>query len=40
MKQMTKEQRFYYKVGQAVCKTLGFLAITGFFTGIAIGYFM
>ena len=43
MKQMTKEQRFYYKVGQAVCKGLGlilFLAITGFFTGIAIGYFM
>lgn len=37
---MTKEQRFYYKVGQAVCKTLGFLVITGIFTAILIGYFM
>lgn len=40
MKQMTKEQEFYYKIGQAVCKTIGFLFITGFFTGILIGYFM
>lgn len=37
---MTKEQRFYYKVGQAVCKGLGFLAITGIFTAIGIGFFM
>ena len=40
MKQMTKEQRFYYKVGQAVCKTIGFLFITGIFTAIGIGFFM
>lgn len=37
---MTKEQRFYCKVGQAVCKTLGFMFITGIFTAIAIGFFM
>lgn len=37
---MTKEQKIYYKVGQAVCKTIGFLAITGIFTAIAIGFFM
>ena len=40
MKQMTTEQRFYYKIGQAVCKTIGFLFITGIFTAIGIGYFM
>lgn len=37
---MTKEQKFYYKIGQAVCKGLGFLFITGTFTAILIGYFM
>ena len=40
MKQMTKEQKIYYKVGQAVCKTIGFLFITGIFTAIGIGFFM
>ena len=40
MKQMTKEQRFYYKVGQAVCKGLGLILFFGFWIGIAIGYFM
>jgi len=37
---MTKEQRFYCKVGQIVCKTIGFMTITGIFTAIAIGFFM
>ena len=37
---MTKEQRIYCKIGQAVCKTLGFMTITGIFTAIAIGFFM
>ena len=40
MKQMTKEQKFYYKVGQAVCKGLGLILFFGFWIGIAIGYFM
>ena len=40
MKQMTKEQRFYCKVGQAVCKGLGLILFFGFWIGIAIGYFM
>ena len=38
--QMTKEQKIYCKIGQAVCDTLGFLFITGIFTAIAIGFFM
>ena len=37
---MTKEQKIYYRVGQAVCKTIGFLTITGIFTAIGIGFFM
>lgn len=40
MKQMTKEQKIYYKIGQVVCKTIGFLFITGIFTAIGIGFFM
>ena len=37
---MTKEQKIYCKIGQAVCKTLGFMTITGIFTAIGIGFFM
>ena len=40
MKQMTKEQKIYCKIGQVVCKGLGFLFITGIFTAIGIGFFM
>lgn len=30
---MTKEQKFYYRVGQAVCDTLKFLGLCGVLTG-------
>ena len=37
---MTKEQRFYYKVGQAVCKTIGIIAFSSMWALIFIAFLM
>jgi len=37
---MSKRQRFYCKIGQAVCNAIGYLFIAGSFTAIGIGFFM
>lgn len=36
---MTKEQKIYCKVGQAVCKCLGMLAFSGMWLLIIIAFF-
>lgn len=37
---MTREQKIYCKVGQAVCKGLGLILFFGFWIGIGIGFLM
>ena len=40
MKQMTKEQKIYCKIGQAVCKGTALILFYGFWIGIGIGFLM
>ena len=35
---MTKEQKIYYKIGQAVCKTIGMIAFSMIWAGIIIAF--
>lgn len=35
---MTKEQKFYYRVGQAVCKGIGLIAFSMMCAGIFIAF--
>ena len=37
---MTKEQKIYCKIGQAVCKGTALILFYGFWIGIGIGFFM
>ena len=37
---MTKEQKIYCKIGQAVVKGLGFIAFSSIWTLLIIGFFM